>query len=175
MYDIFPKRLKELRTKNKFTQTDLANKCGLSQQLITLYENGKQFPRIDTIVNLAKALNSSVDYLCGLNNDITSIERNVLFKDTYSSIEIARSLVILLESNYIQIDNESELIINEPTVKDFIKKYNEIKQIEEQISRLNNNHQYIDIKQLIIDEINSTPISNTNEIMHFEIVESKKK
>lgn len=174
MNNYFPKRLKELRTSNKLSQTDLAYKCGLSQQLITLYENGKQYPRIDTIVRIAKALNTTIEYLCGLSEDFTSIERNIIFKEQYSSVEIARSLVILLESNFIQVDDESELIINEPTVKDFINKYREIKQIEEQISKLNNSNQYVDIKQLIIDEINTTPITNTNEVLHFEIVNSKK-
>ena len=62
----FAQRLKELRTENNLTQTQIAAKLGIRQQSYTRYENGTGEPSLDTLIAIAKLFNVSVDYLLGL-------------------------------------------------------------------------------------------------------------
>lgn len=61
-------RIKELRKKNKITQTELAKGIGSSTQAISMYEKGKRNPKIDKIQALADFFNVSVEYLMGLSD-----------------------------------------------------------------------------------------------------------
>lgn len=66
---IMPKnRIKELRKKNKITQTELAKGIGSSTQAISMYEKGERNPKIDKIQALADFFNVSVEYLMGLSD-----------------------------------------------------------------------------------------------------------
>ncbi len=61
-------RIKELRKKNKITQTELAKGIGSSTQAISMYEKGERNPKIDKIQALADFFNVSVEYLMGLSD-----------------------------------------------------------------------------------------------------------
>lgn len=65
MTEIFHNRLKHARKKARMSQVALANKTGLSRSLICAYEKHSQ-ARYDNLAKLAKALNTSTDYLIGL-------------------------------------------------------------------------------------------------------------
>ena len=62
----FAQRLKELRTENNLTQTQLATKLGIRQQSYARYEKGVGEPSLDTLVALSGLYNVSVDFLLGL-------------------------------------------------------------------------------------------------------------
>lgn len=49
------------------TYTELAQKAGTSDAVICKIENGKNGATLITAVKLAKALNVSLDWLCGLH------------------------------------------------------------------------------------------------------------
>ncbi len=76
---IFSKRLKELRKKRGYTQAELAKYMNMRQGSYTKWETGMTEPRIDSIIPLAKILNTTADYLLGLT-DIS--ERNPKIKST---------------------------------------------------------------------------------------------
>ena len=59
-------KIKELRKKNKITQSDLAKYAQISQRQISSYENGKEIPSIQTIANIANYFNVSIEYLLGI-------------------------------------------------------------------------------------------------------------
>lgn len=61
----FGNRIKELRIKNGLSQTELADKTGVSEQAISFYENGKRHPKIETWHKIANALRTSVVYARG--------------------------------------------------------------------------------------------------------------
>lgn len=61
-------RIKELRKKNKITQTELAKGIGSSTQAISMYEKGERNPKIDKVQALADFFNVSVEYLIGLSD-----------------------------------------------------------------------------------------------------------
>ena len=68
--NIFAKRLHETRTELKLTQAELAAKVGITAATVSGYENGKGVKKaaLETIDNIANALNVSVDWLCGKDN-----------------------------------------------------------------------------------------------------------
>ena len=61
----FSERLKNLRKKAHLTQTDVAEKLGISQQAYASWERGVKKPTQDNLVKIAQVLNASVDYLVG--------------------------------------------------------------------------------------------------------------
>ena len=59
----FAARMKELRKQKGWTQKELANKVGVSYQLINKYEGALHSPPLDRLILLAEALETSIDYL----------------------------------------------------------------------------------------------------------------
>jgi len=62
-------RIKELRTRLKMTQTDLANKVGLSYIQVGRYETQKSKPSSEILQKLATALETTTDYLMNGGSD----------------------------------------------------------------------------------------------------------
>lgn len=56
----FGNKLKEIRTKQKLTQVELAEKSGLHPNYIGMVERGERNPSLINIDKLAKALNISL-------------------------------------------------------------------------------------------------------------------
>ena len=71
----FGKKLRECREAKKFSQTQLAKEVGVHQSIIGRYEREEAKPTIDVVINIAKALNITIGYLLGENEDAD------LFKD----------------------------------------------------------------------------------------------
>lgn len=62
-------RIKELRKKVGLSQAQLANKIGISNQIISFYENNKRKPKIETWQALANFFNVTVPYLQGIDEE----------------------------------------------------------------------------------------------------------
>ena len=58
-------RLRLLRTQNKLTQKQVADRLGLAVSAISSYESGVRFPTYQTLVKLASMYHVSCDYLIG--------------------------------------------------------------------------------------------------------------
>jgi len=59
----FGSRVKEMRKNRHWTQKELANRIDVRFQLLNKYEGGQHIPPADTLIRLAKALDTTVDYL----------------------------------------------------------------------------------------------------------------
>ncbi len=82
------KRIAELRHEKHITQTALAMKLNITQNMISFYESGKYQPSIDTLIELAKVFDVSVDYLIG-NTDIRyPADKLIQDKSTVTEIEM---------------------------------------------------------------------------------------
>lgn len=64
-------RLKEVRLKNHLTQDELAEKLNTNKVQISRWENGNAIPRSEALIDLARILGVSVDYLLGLSDEPT--------------------------------------------------------------------------------------------------------
>lgn len=56
--------IKNQRSKNDMTQSELADKLGVNQSMIALYESGKRTPSVDALILIADIFNCSLDELC---------------------------------------------------------------------------------------------------------------
>ena len=56
-------RIKYYRKKNIFSQADIAERIGVSQQAVAKWETGKSMPRADKLPLLAQLLNCTTDEL----------------------------------------------------------------------------------------------------------------
>lgn len=63
--NVFSERLKELRTDNGLSRSELAEKLGVSVRLIGYWENGERECDFKTLIKLADVFSTSIDYLLG--------------------------------------------------------------------------------------------------------------
>ena len=59
-------RLRELRKKQGLTQTQVAERLGVSKAVVSSYEVASRCPSYDILIKLATLYNVSTDYLLGL-------------------------------------------------------------------------------------------------------------
>lgn len=65
---IFHERLKFLREKNGYTQSELAEILHISNSSVCNYEAGKNSPSIEMLIRVAEIFDVSIDYLIGYSN-----------------------------------------------------------------------------------------------------------
>ncbi len=71
----FGERLARTREQRGWTQQELAERTGIRYETISRIENGvHKEPRVYVAVALAKALGTTVDYLCGMYEDEVEAE-----------------------------------------------------------------------------------------------------
>lgn len=63
------KRIKELRNKYKFTQTELAEKVGVTKSTIAAYENDSRLPSYEVLIKMAYVFNVTIDSLLSERSD----------------------------------------------------------------------------------------------------------
>ena len=78
-YD-FGLRLKRLRKRKKLSQTELAKKIGVTKSTIYRYESNTLSPSLDKAILLAQLLDTTLDYLAGLDK-IPTIKIDNLSED----------------------------------------------------------------------------------------------
>lgn len=62
------KKIKELRLSKKMTQKELAHLLNVTPQAVSKWERNESIPDIQTLVNLGKTFNISVDEILGIKN-----------------------------------------------------------------------------------------------------------
>ena len=65
---IFSERLKELRKKRGYTQSELADILNIKRATIAKWETGMTEPRIESLIKLADILDTTTDFLLGKTN-----------------------------------------------------------------------------------------------------------
>lgn len=68
-------RLRELREDNDLTQEDCAKLAYISKNSYIRYEKNERIPPIDTIAIYAEYYRTSMDYICGLTDEIKPYPR----------------------------------------------------------------------------------------------------
>ncbi len=68
MYEIFKKRLKEEIKLSGMTNIELAEKIGVSPEMVTQYYTTCKMPSLSTFEKLCRALDVSADYLLGITD-----------------------------------------------------------------------------------------------------------
>ena len=93
----FSKRLRDRREELKLSQSALAKLVGVHHSIIGRYERSEAKPTIDVISSMAKALNTTVSFLLGENEDATLFQDPSMlkrFKDIISLPEEDKSALL---------------------------------------------------------------------------------
>lgn len=94
--DVTRQVIKELRDRDKLTQTELAQRIGINRSLISQYEAGEREPSLMSLVKLANYAHVSVDYLLGRGNtpkyELTKSEEKIVA--TYRSMHTGYELTV---------------------------------------------------------------------------------
>ena len=98
------KKIKELRNKHKYTQTELATLVGVTKSTIAAYENDTRLPSYDVLIKLSRVLKVSTDYIL-LNKKPTGLDISALNDEQKGAIS---SLV----DYYINLKPENEHVSN---------------------------------------------------------------
>lgn len=64
----FPRRLQKLRERRRMSRRALSECCGLSYNVIGMYERGEKDPSITALIEIADFFEVSTDYLLGRQN-----------------------------------------------------------------------------------------------------------
>lgn len=84
-------RIKELRKKYKYTQTELADLLGITKSTIAAYENNSRFPSYEVLIKMSKLFMVSTDYLL-----LNSTGKQILEVDglTLEQLEMIEKMII---------------------------------------------------------------------------------
>lgn len=104
-------RIKELRQSKGLSQSELAQKVGISNQAISHYETGKRYPKIEKWQRLAKFFNVSVPYIQGFEMQTPNRlkELRIKRKLTLDDIETKTGIKRGTYSNYENGNTEPKL------------------------------------------------------------------
>lgn len=69
MNAIIGTRIKEIRKANNYTRQQFAHEFDLPYSTLTNYENGTRTPPYELLLNIAKTLGTTVDYILGYTDD----------------------------------------------------------------------------------------------------------
>ena len=64
----FPGRLRRLRERRRMNRKAMGECCGLSKNIIGMYERGEKEPSLKTLIEIADCFEVSTDYLLGREN-----------------------------------------------------------------------------------------------------------
>lgn len=110
----FSEKLRQLRERENLSQEKLAEKLGVSRQVITKWENGTGTPKIENLKGIADCFHVSLDELLGRTNasdkDLASQYRMAIEELRFHS-EAAISLLdraITLGSRMSQFSEETD-------------------------------------------------------------------
>lgn len=78
---MFGDRIKILRNKMKLTQEDIAKKLGIARTTYAMYEQNKREPDYETLQNIAKFFEVSIDFLLGRSDDPSSHNKSSYIDD----------------------------------------------------------------------------------------------
>lgn len=93
MENSFSDRIRKLRQDMDITQSELANKLGITTTALSFFESGSRIPNIEVLRNMATIFNVSSDYLLGLS------EKKEINSDLKTYADMIRALISILSGS----------------------------------------------------------------------------
>lgn len=89
-------KLKALRTGQKMTQQQLADRIGVAKSVVSYYESGDRYPSYDVLVKIARIFHTTTDYLLDISKDSVIDVTGLSNED----IAVVRSVAEALKKKY---------------------------------------------------------------------------
>ena len=115
----FAKTLDDQLRESRISQSDFADAIGVSKSIVTLWINGKSYPRIDTIQKIADYFGVSTDYLVTGNRVVKNLkaadhfeipENGIQFVISGEDIELLKSIKKLNETNRSKLLDQLKML-----------------------------------------------------------------
>ena len=106
MENSFSDRIRKLRQDMDITQSELANKLGITTTALSFFESGSRIPNIEVLKNMAVIFGVSSDYLLGLETSN---------KDLKTYADVLAALVPILE-----LENIWNMSIDKATFEEYL-------------------------------------------------------
>lgn len=113
---LFSKRLKEKRKEMGFTQKQLGEMVGVTKVSICCYENGTRTPTLDTLIDLANALQVELTYLLGVDYFVVAED------NPHCAINLAQNEIELIRELRMHIKLYEKLLEDPKRTMDYIEK-----------------------------------------------------
>ncbi|WP_131038711.1 helix-turn-helix domain-containing protein [Clostridioides difficile] len=117
-------RIATLRKELDINQKELATKVGITEASLSRYENNLREPKSEIIVRLAKALETSTDYLLGVNDNTKISKEDKLIIENLSVSEKTKKLLEKIYSLEKEDREAIEKMIDNAYLKRFLKEEN---------------------------------------------------
>ena len=117
-------RIANLRKELDINQKELATKVGITEASLSRYENNLREPKSELIVRLAKALETSTDYLLGVNDNTKISKEDKLIIENLSVSEKTKKLLEKIYSLEKEDREAIEKMIDNAYLKRFLKEEN---------------------------------------------------
>ena len=114
----FAEKLLQLRKKKGYSQEDLADKLGVSRQVISRWEMGKAIPDSSNFLHISKLFQVSTDYL--LNDEYESDNDIPKVKEENKILQMNLSLIaIILQTTFLNATMRPFQEMQTPSMKIF--------------------------------------------------------
>ena len=117
-------RIANLRKELDINQKELATKVGITEASLSRYENNLRETKSEIIVRLAKALETSTDYLLGVNDNTKISKEDKLIIENLSVSEKTKKLLEKIYSLEKEDREAIEKMIDNAYLKRFLKEEN---------------------------------------------------
>ncbi|MDX5677465.1 helix-turn-helix transcriptional regulator [Clostridioides difficile] len=117
-------RIANLRKELDINQKELATKVGITEASLSRYENNLREPKSEIIVRLAKAIETSTDYLLGVNDNTKISKEDKLIIENLSVSEKTKKLLEKIYSLEKEDREAIEKMIDNAYLKRFLKEEN---------------------------------------------------
>lgn len=137
--NIFAERMKEARLKADLSQAELSRRTKIAAATLSTYESTEnpKNPPIDKAAAIARELNVSLDWLCGLSDKGDNTSNEITFDDVMEAIMLLASLNQVSLSTikrYVDDFQYSEIptiVMNSLILKNFIVEYQKVSEFIE--------------------------------------------
>lgn len=135
---ILGKNILKLRKSLELSQTQFADRIGVTAQAVSSYEKGATSPTLDVAIALSNAFDISIDSLCGTEKE-TEIGLDKPITDNVEAIKMFMRLYdfygsdMHLETEYCGMNEEKEIFyIDSPYFSRYISDFKKMKELKEQ-------------------------------------------
>lgn len=165
MKEIVSSKIKQARILQAMSLQDLADRIGVSKQMISKYEKGDSIPSSKMLIKLAKALEVKMDYFF-LPSSVELGEINFRKKNSFSikKINSLKEKIKIELSNYLEIENILQInnSFENPIKRRMVRAINDIEEIVSDLrieweigfDPIHNIIQLLEDKEIKIIEIN---------------------
>ena len=95
----FGEKLKMLRTGQKLSQRELAERLGVAKSVISYYESGDRYPSYDVLVKMSHLFHVTTDYLL----DIEKVRMIDVSKLSEEDIDVVVNVIKALENKKVSV------------------------------------------------------------------------